>query len=110
MPAREPGDPDETTLITDPATGEPAVSRADGARLRTLADELGLPYVHRDGGSVPTVPAPEVRLVFGPGGNIPAGSTEYTWVGALALVGLLLVELAATVVAFVRAGLPRRAR
>lgn len=111
MTAREAGAPREATVILDPATGEPAASRADSDRLRALADELGgLSYVHRDGGKVPTVPAPEVRLIFGPGGNIPAGSTEYTWIGTLTLAGLLLVELAATLVSLLRAGLPRRAR
>lgn len=110
MPARQAGERGGTTPLVDPATGQPAVSRADGDRLRTLADELGLPYVHRDGGEAPTVPAPEVRLVFGPAGDVPAGSTEYTWVGALVLLGLLLVELVATLVALVRAGLPRSAR
>lgn len=107
-----PLDPDEApTLIVDPATGEPAVSRADAQALEAIATELELPCVVRDGGAPPRIPDPTVREVTAEGfDDMPAGSTELTWIGALATAALLLVELAATVVDLVRSGVPRRRR
>lgn len=111
MPATELSQGAEQALVLDPATGEPAVSRADEAALSEIADELGLPYTQRRGGEPPRIPDPTVREVAAAGLDaVPAGSTEWTWVGALALGALLLVELAATVVEIVRAGVPRRRR
>lgn len=100
----------DQALVLDPKTGQPAVSHADEVRLRGIAGELGLKYVHRDGGPAPAVPAPTVRLVVNEVSDLPGGSTEFTWIGALVLAVLLLGELAGTVVALGRAGLPRRPR
>ncbi|WP_066581821.1 vWA domain-containing protein [Cellulomonas timonensis] len=105
-------------LVLDPATGQPALSRADEAALTRLAGQLGLPYAHRDDSPTPTIPAPTVRTVVanaadlpaGLVGAVPAGSSEHTWIGAIVLTVLLLGELFGTVVALGRSGLPRRPR
>jgi Ca-activated chloride channel family protein len=97
-------------LVMNPRTGQPAVSHLDEVRLRGLAVELGLTYVHRGDGAAPTVPAPAVRLVVNAVSDLPGGSTEFTWIGALLLAVLLLGELFATVVALGRSGLPRGPR
>ncbi|MCR8671065.1 VWA domain-containing protein [Agrococcus sp. HG114] len=40
-------DPNEDRYLADPAGGD-AISRIDEGRLRTIADELGVSYLHRD--------------------------------------------------------------
>lgn len=108
MPARQTTREAATVaLVQDPATGQPAVSHADEDRLRGLAGELGLGYAHRDGTAALAIPAPTVRLVVTELSELAAGSTEFTWLCALALIALLLGELAQAVLALARSGLPR---
>ncbi|MGY4642895.1 vWA domain-containing protein [Cellulomonas sp. URHB0016] len=96
--------------LLDPATGQPAVSHADAAALHALASDLGVGSVARQGGPAPTVPAPTERQVTTDVGGLPPGTTEYTWIAALAVVLLLLLDGAGTVLALGRAALPRGAR
>ncbi|GIG19889.1 hypothetical protein Cch01nite_06130 [Cellulomonas chitinilytica] len=96
--------------VLDPATGQPAVSHADAEALDTLARDLGLTHVARAGGPAPTVPDPTVRQVTTDVSGLPSGSTEYTWMAALAVVLLLLLDGAGTVLSLGRAAVPRGAR
>lgn len=104
MPARGA----DGSLVLVPATGEPAVSRADADQLRALADDLGVEHVQRTDGPPPPVAAPTVRPTETELSGVPGGSEEYTWWAALALAGLLALDLAGTLVGLVRSGVPRR--
>ena len=79
-------------LVPDPSTGQAAVSRLDEPHLRTVADDLDVPYLHRDSADgIATVVA---RLSTGtsPGGAV-VSARELTWAFALALLALLSAEL-----------------
>ena len=86
--ARESGD------IVDPATGQPAISKIDEQQLTAIAQQLGLPYLHRttpDNG-VGIVDAVQLKAM-GPvrtadSTGTVSGRTELYWV-ALLLVSLL---------------------
>lgn len=95
-------------LVLDPATAQPAVSRADADRLEGLAEDLGVEHVQRTEGAPPTVAAPTVRPSPTELDGVPGGSEEYTWWAALVLAGLLALDLAGTLVGLVRSGIPRR--
>ena len=82
--------------ITGP-DGSPGVSRIDEDRLEAIADQLGVPYVHRSGGDIG--PAMEEvdpgTVVQGAGGPVET-FTSLVWIFALLASGLLLVDLFVT--------------
>lgn len=72
-------------------SSQPAISRFDPRNLRTVADELGVPFVHRD--QADGMDAIATRL----GQNTVEGTAltgrELTWLFAMMLLGLALIEL-----------------
>ncbi|WP_309649638.1 vWA domain-containing protein [Nocardioides sp.] len=83
--------------IQDVRTGRDALSRLDEANLRSVAAELGLPYLHRTApGSLDEVAAGWAERFRDseptPGGEVPV-ALELTWLLALALLLLVLVDL-----------------
>ncbi|KUM32873.1 vWA domain-containing protein [Arthrobacter sp. EPSL27] len=81
------------TYIQDPATGTDALSRLDEDRLRGIAQQLAVPYVHRLAGDGP---APMLRNAA-PGtlertGESLNGRTELYWLPAFAAFLLALRE------------------
>lgn len=79
--------------IQDPGTGEDALSRLDEQTLRSLASQLGLPYVHRSAGAPVDEALATVDLDrFGTSEELERerlrGREELYW---LLLVGLALV-------------------
>ena len=89
------GDPTRpaATYIQDPATGAAAVSRLDEDRLRDLARQLALPYLHRAAGAAAApmlqqaTPGTLVRT-----GEALDGRTELYWAPAFAAFLLALRE------------------
>ena len=98
---RESGD------IVDPATGKPAISTIDEQQLAAIADQLGVPYLHRttpDDG-VGIIDAVQLKAM-GPvrtadSTGTVSGRTELYWV-ALLLVSLLAAWEVAVAAAAVR--------
>ncbi|MBT0993825.1 VWA domain-containing protein [Cellulomonas sp. DKR-3] len=83
----DPGAP----LIEDPATGGPAVSRIDETALRSVADALGVPYVHRTG----VEPTQDLLAGLVAGTTVPDEVTtthDVVWPFALAAAVLLAGE------------------
>jgi Ca-activated chloride channel family protein len=96
--------------LTDPATGELAVSRIDEPTLQAVADELDVGYVHRtDPGGIDGVLAH-----LGTGRGRQATSSELmvaqdrSWLLAWPLLALVLVEVAIAVAELARLARPRR--
>lgn len=85
----------EAGWVVDPATGQPALSRPDEDNLRTVAREIGVPYLHR------TEPGDLEDLTegwekFSSEADEEAQSKaklELTWLLALALLGVVLLDL-----------------
>jgi Ca-activated chloride channel family protein len=106
-------DPEATSAyIQDYSSGVPAdaVSRLDESRLGTIAEQLGVPYVHRDAAT----PLDDVLAGFDVGdvtvGDGSEGSrTELYWVAAipLGLLALLQFVAIAGALAEARAAAPR---
>ena len=91
----------EPTYITDPDTGEPAVSVPDTDELQSVASGLGVPYFQRTGGGddAPTKDFPDVDVteVFSEGREHFNRRTYLTWpLGAVASL-LLVWELMALI-------------
>ncbi len=85
-----------TAWVVDPRTGEPAVSRLHEPTLRTIAEELGLPYLHRraPGGLAEVTDSWERGETpqDESGAELPA-ELELVWLLAVPLLLLALVEL-----------------
>ncbi|WP_436701534.1 VWA domain-containing protein [Nocardioides sp. BYT-33-1] len=81
--------------VQDPETGDTAVSRADPDRLREIADELGVPFEHRTGPGRLEEVAESFRASYsdGAGGRERPAKHDLTWLAAVLLLGLLLLEL-----------------
>jgi len=95
MPADE--DRREAGWIQDVRTGRDARSRLDEDNLREVADELGVPYLHRTApGGLDSVAATWSQRFRDsdptPGGEVPV-AVELTWVLALALLALTSIDL-----------------
>ncbi len=97
--ARESGD------IIDPATGRPATSRIDEKQLGTIAEQLGVPYLHRttpDDG-VAIVDAVQLKSMApiraADSTGTVSGRTELYWVALLLLSLLAAWELGAAAAA-----------
>ncbi|WP_345751828.1 VWA domain-containing protein [Microbacterium rhizophilus] len=72
---------------------DPALSRIDEDALRTIADELGVPYVHRTADAPPTLPEAPTSTTTRAAGTT-GDVTELGWILALAIVGLLAADAA----------------
>lgn len=81
--------------IEDPATGEPAVSVIDEAALGTIADELGVTYVHRAAGAEPELPEAPAETTAVTDAETPGARTELSWVIGIVVAALLLAEATA---------------
>lgn len=93
----DPEDPGE--LVIDPRTSEPAISQADPAALRTLADDLGVPFAARPGGAgaadmTALAEGFEASYAIEEGDAAARSAHDLTWVAALALFALVLIEVA----------------
>jgi Ca-activated chloride channel family protein len=106
----DPGDP--SPYIQDYTSGAPvdALSRIDETRLGAVAEQLGVPYVHRDAatslaGVLSAFDVGEVRVGEGSEG----ARTELYWIPAIPLGLLALLQLVALAgaVAEARAAIPR---
>lgn len=88
-------EPDQ--FIHDYETGTDAISRIDEANLNAIANDLGVPYVHRTEpgglGAVADKAADDAGTVYA--GERDAAQRLY-WLPAFGLVGLVLWHLAAT--------------
>lgn len=80
--------------------GERALSVIDEQALRDIAGQLGVDYTHRDPGTAPEFPlAPSVaRTSAGTTGAV----TDLTWIFALAVIPLLLIEIALALAGLIR--------
>lgn len=79
--------------VTD-AQGNPGVSKIDEEQLQQIADQLGLPYVHRTGGDIePAMAEADPGEVVADGGARTSTYTSLVWVPAVLASGLLLVDL-----------------
>lgn len=87
------GEEDAGVYITDPETGEDAISRIDPENLRTLAEQLGLDYVHRTqpGGAGALVADIPTEIIAGDGRRTI--ETPILWPIGLLLTGLVAWEL-----------------
>ncbi|MEZ0578263.1 VWA domain-containing protein [Nocardioides sp. MH1] len=85
---------DEEGYVYDQATGEDAISRIDEDNLQTIADQLGVDYVHRTepGGMTAIADGFEASYAQDGSGDAPA-KHDLTWLFGLLLLALVLVEL-----------------
>ncbi|AQT80500.1 hypothetical protein B1R94_16330 [Mycolicibacterium litorale] len=103
------------TYLADATTGAPAVSALDEAELRRIADQLGVPYVHREAGVpvagllpvVPAGPAADSAVLTS---TPQPRRVELYWVFALLAAGLLIPEIFLLVREFRRDRMPPRRR
>lgn len=86
------GQPGE--YIEDPATGEPALSTIDEAALGAIADDLGVPYVHRSAGEEPALPEAPAETMSVADADTPGARTELSWAIGIVVAVLLLTEAA----------------
>ena len=86
-------------FVPDSATGRPAVSRLDGRHLQSVADDLGVPYVHRDQTNGISTIVAQLSAVSSEAGGATStaggttGGRELTWMFALALSVLVGGEI-----------------
>ena len=95
-------------FLRDPGTGEVAISARDSARLDLLAGNLAGPLVLRAEHELPALEAPSIRPAPATEDGLQGGTENLAWRIAIVLVAALLVDLALTLVAFARAGIPWR--
>ncbi|WP_166996251.1 vWA domain-containing protein [Paramicrobacterium fandaimingii] len=89
----------EPEYITDPATGEPALSHIDEEALQAISTQLGVDYLHRDASSSVAEAASGITVVPEPeAGKDPAPEPELYWILAIPFGALLLYELASVIV------------
>ena len=101
----------EQGYIQDYSTGADAISRIDEAALGTIADELGVPYIHRDAETTVAEATQGVRVGdVESSGDVPAAPGEFYWIAAIPLAVLALIELAWMLSAVLRSGAGGRAR
>lgn len=81
------------TFVPDARTGQPALSRLDGDALRTIADEVDVPYVHRTGRGGMADVADDLRRAALADVPPAAPERQVGWLWGLLLLGLTLPEL-----------------
>lgn len=83
--------------VRDPESGEPALSHADLGNLERIADQLGVRFEHRTdpGGLGPLVRSFAASYSDGRGGHERPAQHDLTWLAALVLLGLVVLELRA---------------
>jgi Ca-activated chloride channel homolog len=81
--------------VPDPATGEPARSRLDEANLRTVAGQIGVPYLHRtsSGGLADLVAGWQKFSSQADDSAEARAALELTWLLALALLVVAAIDL-----------------
>lgn len=79
--------------LTDPATGEPALSKVDEAALGTIAEELGVDYQLRGADEAPALPAAPSATTTTTDDEELGSREELSWIVALVVAGLLAVEI-----------------
>lgn len=86
---------DSAGLITDPSTGQTAISHEDPHVLRTLAQQLGVGFVQRDhpGDLSDVARSFKASYVAAPSSENALAAHDLTWVAGLVLLGLVLLEL-----------------
>lgn len=96
------GAPDDgQRWATDPATGQPGVSRMDEANLKAIADEMGGAYVRLDSGTTATAAVSATRserYAVTETAKTRTRTTPVVWPFAIALVALLAWEAGAMIV------------
>lgn len=80
--------------LEDPATGERAVSIIDEEALGTIAEQLGVPYVHRTADAEPELPEAPAETTAVADQETPGARTELSWAIGIVVAGLLLAEVA----------------
>lgn len=105
----DPGGDVTAGYLQDRSTGRDAVSRLDAANLAAVADQLGVPYVHRD--RVDGIEAVAARIDAGGtvAGTEVAADRELTWLFAGLLLGLAVLELRRAWLALAATAWERRA-
>ena len=101
------------TYLADSRSGAPAVSAIDETRLRDIADELGVQYVHRDPGQPVTRTLPQLQPESGTEAAALSGTpvpdrVELYWLFALLAAIGLLPEIYLVVRDFHRSRMTRR--
>ncbi len=83
--------------VSDPETYEDAISQADPDNLRRIADELDVRFEERTapGGLERVVSSFKATYSDGTGSDARPAKHDLTWVAALVLLGLVLLELRA---------------
>lgn len=101
----------EQAYIQDYSTGTDAISRIDEGALGTIADELGVRYIHRDAESTVAEATEGIRVgnVERPD-DVPATPGELYWIAAIPLAALALLELAWMLSTVLRSGAGGRTR
>jgi Ca-activated chloride channel family protein len=91
--------------IQDYSTGSDAISRIDERALGTIAEQLGVPYLHRDADTSVAAATEDVRVgdVERPS-EVPATPGEFYWIAAIPLAALAIVDLAWLLAAVLRSG------
>lgn len=84
---------DAGDYIQDPEGG-PALSVTDEAALQTIADDLGVEYQHRTGDTEPTFPEVPAETTTLADVETPGARQELSWIIALGVAGLVMVEIA----------------
>ena len=106
----------ETGDIVDPSTGQPAISVIDEEQLAAIANQLGVPYLHRtvDDGGLAIVEAVRLKelapLRATDSGEIVGGRAELGWVALLLLAVLAAWEIGSLVAAASKSRRPLRPR
>ena len=106
----------ETGDIVDPSTGQPAISVIDEEQLAAIANQLGVPYLHRtvDDWGLAIVEAVRLKelapLRATDSGEIVGGRAELGWVALLLLAVLAAWEIGSLVAAASKSRRPLRPR
>lgn len=85
--------------MSDPTTGEPLNNAIDESRLRSVADQLGVPYFHRESGQSIAAVIPAVQGNVAPEEDAALRASrvvernELYWVFSLLAAALVLVEI-----------------
>ena len=94
-----PGSRADAGWLVDPSTGKPAVSVIDESQLSALAQQLGVPYVHRSPGDGVDAVLGQVdlsgldRVSAGEDGPLSGSREEFYWIALLAVAGFVAVEV-----------------